>query len=128
LENFYGNHRNFVKSRNFKQLRGNVLGVEDITTCDPVKKMSDLGDEIPKVSIGNVPMKNEDVAFPCGLIAKYMFDDTYTLYDNNNAKITIDETNIAHDVDKKYKFKNPDNADRIVWKDVEDGKLIKTYC
>ena len=25
LENFYANHRNFVKSRSFKQLRGKVL-------------------------------------------------------------------------------------------------------
>ena len=75
--------------------------------------MSDLGDSISKVSISNTPMKNEDVAFPCGLIAKYMFNDKYTLYDNKSARIAIDETNIAHDVDKKYKFKKPavSNAD-----------------
>jgi len=48
LENFYANHRNFVKSRNFKQLRGNILDEDQISTCAPVKKMSDLGDDIPK--------------------------------------------------------------------------------
>ena len=62
--------------------------------------MSDLGDSIPKISIGGNTMKNSDVANPCGLIAKYMFDDTYMLYDNNGSRITIDETNIAHNVDK----------------------------
>lgn len=69
--------------------------------------MSDLGDEIPKVSLSHTPMKNDDVAYPCGLIAKYMFDDSYKLYDNTSTRITIDETNIAHAVDKQYKFKYP---------------------
>ena len=43
LENFYANHRNFVKSRNYKQLRGNDLSAADLgTSCDPVLKMADL--------------------------------------------------------------------------------------
>lgn len=29
-------------------------------------------------------MKNDDVANPCGLIAKYMFDDTFKLYNGND--------------------------------------------
>lgn len=126
MENFYANHRNFVKSRNFKQLRGNDLDVDSISTCDPVLTMADLGDEIPKQSINGTPMKNKDVANPCGLIAKYMFDDTYKLYEGEDItgkNIFIDETNIAHSVDREYKFKKPENADNIQWRDVEDGKI-----
>jgi len=43
LENFYANHRNFVKSRNYKQLRGNVLSDSELgSTCDPVKHILDI--------------------------------------------------------------------------------------
>lgn len=48
LENFYANHRNFVKSRNYKQMRGNVLDSGSLATCDPILRMSDLGDGIAK--------------------------------------------------------------------------------
>jgi hypothetical protein len=77
--------------------------------------MEDLGESIPKQSINKTPMKKGDVANPCGLIAKYMFDDTFKLYEGNvtMTRIEINETNIAHSVDKKYKFKKPENADNI---------------
>jgi hypothetical protein len=96
LENFYANHRNFVKSRNYKQLRGNVLGSGDLgSTCDPVKYMKDLGDNIPKVALDKTVLRTDDIAYPCGLIAKYFFNDTYSLADEAGARIAIDETNIA---------------------------------
>lgn len=71
-------------------------------------------------------MKNDDAAYPCGLIAKYMFDDTYMLYDNTSSRVTIDESNIAHSVDRDYKFKHPlnGNASQLLWRDVEDCKVI----
>ncbi len=70
--------------------------------------MGDLGDDIPKVSLAGTTLKNDDVAFPCGLIAKYFFDDTFSLVETKTSiAIPIDETNIAHTVDKDYKFKFP---------------------
>lgn len=97
LENFYANHRNFVKSRSYKQLRGNVLGSADLgTSCDPVKQMKDLGDSIAKVALDKTVLRTDDIAYPCGLIAKYFFNDTYTLAETTSgARIPIDETNIA---------------------------------
>lgn len=47
--------------------------------CDPVTLMSDLGDGIPKLALDNTPLNTNSVAYPCGLIAKYFFNDTYTL-------------------------------------------------
>ena len=36
LDNFYQNHRRYVKSRSFSQLQGNYLGVSSLTDCDPI--------------------------------------------------------------------------------------------
>ncbi len=109
LENFYANHRNFVKSRSYKQLRGNLLSASDIgTSCDPVLRVGDLGDKTTKVSLGGTTLRSDDVAYPCGLIAKYFFNDTFALVDEvGKVPVPIDETNIAHSVDRDYKFKLP---------------------
>lgn len=37
LDNFYQNHRRYVKSRSFDQLKGNYLTVAQLQTdCDPI--------------------------------------------------------------------------------------------
>ena len=82
--------------------------------------MGDLGDSFAKVAIdGSTTLSSSTVANPCGLIAKYMFTDTYALSGINGTTIAIDETNIAHAVDKNYKFKHPtsSNANQILWRD-----------
>ncbi len=86
-----------------------MLSASDIgTTCDPVLKIGDLGDSTSKVSLGGTTLSSTEVAYPCGLIAKYFFNDTFQLTDEVAGKrITIDETNIAHAVDRDYKFKLP---------------------
>ena len=105
IDNFYANHRNFVKSRNFKQLRGTVETASQISTCSPVLTMGDLGDAFAKIAIdGNTTLSSSTVANPCGLIAKYMFTDTYALTNLTGGSIAIDETQIAHAVDRDYKF------------------------
>lgn len=93
-------------------------------SCSPVLTMGDLGDDYRKVAFdGNTTLKNEDIANPCGLIAKYMFNDTYKLYEGDK-NIKIDETNIAHAVDINYKFKAPSSvsSNQIQWRDVTNGK------
>jgi hypothetical protein len=46
LENFYANHRNFVKSRSYQQLRGGLPDPEDIpaieASCTPIVRNKDL--------------------------------------------------------------------------------------
>jgi hypothetical protein len=43
LENFYQNHRRYVRSRSFQQLMGEELPVDKISTdCDPIVQNSDL--------------------------------------------------------------------------------------
>jgi hypothetical protein len=71
--------------------------------------MNDLGSSVAKVSFDGTTLMGSDVANPCGLIGRYIFNDIFALYQGNSS-ISIDETNIAHTVDIKYKFKSPPDA------------------
>ncbi len=107
LKNFYANHRNFVKSRSFKQLRGvDGLTVNQLGKCDPIKQVKDLGQENAYISVGGSKLAPEAPANPCGLIAKYRFNDVFVrlIDQTSGVAIAIDDTNIAHSVDKNYKF------------------------
>ena len=81
LENFYANHRNFVKSRNFKQLRGEESTDLDLTnTCSSMLKNKDLKESsFGKIStsINGMPLNDDEFAQPCGLIARYFFNDSF---------------------------------------------------
>ena len=127
LDNFYQNHRRYVKSRSFDQLKGTYLGVGDLSDCDPIKTVKDLGDNITSVSKHNLSLS--DPAIPCGLVAKSFFNDRYWLNVSVNTPIEINEKNIAWDSDKSYKFHNIINVPKdkgttwqdIQWLDMENG-------
>jgi len=126
LDNFYQNHRRYVKSKNYKQLMGET--VEKLSDCDPIATNKSLnnagiqnyyqgyadGKAAPEVKL--VPDGN---AIPCGLIAKSVFTDSYKLELITDAKTTpvtkttidIDQTGIAWQSDIDYKFKNQLNDD-----------------
>ncbi|KAJ1351187.1 CDC50 protein chat-1 [Parelaphostrongylus tenuis] len=90
LENYFQNHRRYVKSRNDKQYLGNLKEVSD---CDPYA-----------YNEGNVPIA------PCGAIANSMFNDTYSLYYVKNSirtPVPVTTDGVLWDVDKDRKFKNP---------------------
>ena len=44
LDNFYQNHRRYVKSRDNDQLAGKYLKVSELDNCDPIKVVGDLWD------------------------------------------------------------------------------------
>ena len=52
LNNFYQNHRRYVKSKSNTQLNGAILAVGDLTSdCDPINKVSDLGSIIINLKV-----------------------------------------------------------------------------
>jgi len=114
LENYYQNHRRYVKSRSDPQLRGDVVdtysGLDD---CDPVKSLG--GSEDPK-----------DYFLPCGLIAASVFNDTYVMTTTNGTIIPLRKKGIAwtSDVDKKFKNPPADAPGIRVIQDFEDEDFI----
>lgn len=44
LNNFYQNHRRYVKSRDSSQLNGNYVPVDKLGDCDPIITVGDLWD------------------------------------------------------------------------------------
>ena len=73
------------------------------------------------------PLTMDAPAFPCGLVAKSLFNDTFTLIEKETSKnITISDTDIAWESDVKYKFKNlPGDWETKQWTDVENCKSFR---
>lgn len=121
LDNFYGNHRNFIKSRSFMQLRDSTSSAT--SDCSPVSENEDVS--TPLNNLNNIALDPSDDANPCGLAAKYWFDDDYMLYNTvTTSQITIKETGIAHSVDKNSRFKNTDNYLDKQWVNKENEHFM----
>ncbi|XP_022777099.1 ALA-interacting subunit 1-like isoform X2 [Durio zibethinus] len=84
LDNFYQNHRRYVKSRSDKQLRSKAYESET-KNCDP----EGISPDGPIV--------------PCGLIAWSLFNDTYG-FSVKSKMLEVNKKNIAWDSDKENKF------------------------
>lgn len=126
IENFYMNHRDFVKSRNFAQLRGDVhVDSTGNSKCVGAKYVWEIFDNITslyKTYTGN-PLNGDDYANPCGLIAKSYFNDTnFKVVDSKENEIFINEKGIANDYDRQFMFKRLANSSLTQWIDVENGK------
>jgi hypothetical protein len=65
------------------------------------------------------------IANPCGLIAKYRFNDTFSLFETKTGyQIPIDETNIALPKDKQHKFNIPEDKMDSSWLDLMDEHVM----
>jgi hypothetical protein len=84
LDNFYQNHRRYVKSRNDQQLRDKSKANET-SYCDPETKTAD------------------GLILPCGLIAWSLFNDTYT-FTRGGENITVNRKHISWKSDRDHKF------------------------
>ena len=138
LDNFYQNHRRYVKSRSNTQLMGEWVSVGSLEDCDPIKKNSDLKENQQK-SVreqkglpGAKPLDPDEAAFPCGLVAKSFFTDKFTEFKGgpDNEVFTINEEGIAWESDIEYKFhnlKDDPEWDNKQWLDVEDGKSFAGF-
>jgi len=80
-------------------------------TCNNVILNKDLAENLASWN-GNLLNPN-DVANPCGLAAKYFFNDSYELFDKNSKKVEIDETNITFEDDKGSKFIRAANSENV---------------
>ncbi len=89
LDNFYQNHRRYVKSRSDSQLAGTLYTSSSATGVE---------DCAPKIKAANGKLLH-----PCGLIANSLFNDTFVLAGPSG--FAMDETGIAWATDKASKYK-----------------------
>ncbi|XP_042499839.1 ALA-interacting subunit 5-like [Macadamia integrifolia] len=100
LDNFYQNHRRYVKSRSDKQLRSKAFASET-STCSP-----------------EATTANGSAIVPCGLVAWSLFNDTYGFSVKNKA-LEVNKKNIAWKSDQDYKF-----GSDVFPKNFQSGGLI----
>lgn len=94
LENYFQNHRRYVKSRSDKQLLG---------------RLKEIGNECGPYDYINSSSSRTPVA-PCGAIANSMFNDTFKLFrqlDGADELVPFTHENVIWAVDRDTKFKNP---------------------
>ncbi|KAH9614235.1 hypothetical protein KSS87_018662 [Heliosperma pusillum] len=103
LENFYQNHRRYVKSRNDKQLRSKAHE-QSTKECEPEGTVETDKDKSPIV--------------PCGLIAWSLFNDTYQ-FSIGSKLLGVNKKGIAWDSDRKDRF-----GSDVYPKNFQSGALI----
>jgi len=76
LHNFYANHRDYVRSREFAQLRGEIF-VSDLNNslCEGARYVWEMfnNDTSKYYSRAGVRLNHYDFVNPCGFIAKSLF-------------------------------------------------------
>ena len=134
IHNFFQNHRRYMKSRSNDQLEGEYISLEDMKEredCKPAITNAEMG---KNKSIDGTPLNEDEVAIPCGLIAKSYPEERFTLSLKNSddfTQISIDEKNIAWGADKEKLFKNVkvksegnDYYKTVQWVKMEDEHFI----
>jgi len=93
LTNFYQNHRRYVFSRNYEQLRGEYVDFDDMENCDPYRSIN--GSTEPKNWI-----------LPCGAVANSYFNDSYEILKESGEPVPTTYSGIAWRSDLEKLFKN----------------------
>ena len=95
------NHRFYMDNKSNKQLKGEEVSKEDLeksNECDGALYNKDFDfldpDKYPE----------DDVAFPCGLIAKSFFRDNFTLWQMSGKEINVTTEEIANKKDRDDAF------------------------
>jgi hypothetical protein len=118
IRGMYQNHRQYYKSRDAYQLMGDDRAKHDIRDyCDPIVDLEDLG------LITTLNLDEDEAANPCGLTARSLFNDTFTLIGPKFFEIIqLKEEGISWRVDRDEKFSRNGDYEEVQWTDVEDGK------
>lgn len=120
LDGFFQNTRRYLKSKEIDQLTGDDANIHD--NCEPAETNEEMGfSSGKKASDGKTDLIMNNIAIPCGLIAKTYFNDEFTFYINNE-HLNVDDTNIAFDRDKKIFNKDIDLSKQ--WISLKDEHFL----
>ena len=74
IDNFYQNHRRYVRSKSLDQLAGEDISESELSSdCDPIMYVKDLNPKFKTNNFG-ITLNDSLMANPCGLIANSFFD------------------------------------------------------
>lgn len=126
ITDFYQNHRRYVQSIDYGQLSsGSYKANATYSNCDPVTINSNL---FTTTALDGTSLDPQAQAFPCGLVARSLFNDTFTLnYTDagSNTNFVLQENGIAWPDDINYRYKNSNGSYRSVqWADVESQRFM----
>jgi uncharacterized protein YxeA len=99
IDNFYQNHRQYVKSWSYEQL----LGDYTMTSKD-----DDLSDACSSLLTNGSKVLN-----PCGLVANSLFNDVITL-SSSSAYAPMTHNSIAWKSDVEHKFQQPGHTNGVI--------------
>ena len=126
MDGFYQNHRRYIKSKSDSQLNGKSFTLNEmqkIQDCDPAITNKDMGFTKGAKSITGDELNLDDLAIPCGLIAKSYFNDNFTNWKLDGKDIFVNEKDIAWRADKELKYKNTDDLSKQ-WINMTDEHFI----
>ena len=95
IDEFSQNHRVYMDSKSNKQLNGEEVSKEDL------EKSGECDNMVLNKDIGVYYLNPDDVAYPCGLMARSYFRDRYLDWQINGKEINVTVENIAYKSDKK---------------------------
>ena len=120
LDGFFQNSRRYLKSKETDQLTGDDIKAHD--NCEPAETNKEMGfSSTQKALDDNTVLNPNDIAVPCGLVAKTFFNDRFT-FKIGSENLVVDETNIAFGKDKKLYDKNPDPSKQ--WIDMTNEHFL----
>lgn len=127
VTNFYQNHRRYVQSIDINQLSAGVyVSNQTYSNCEPVTKNKHLFSTMQSMS--GKPLDPEAQAFPCGLVARSLFNDTFDLSYNSGGSATpyaLEEKGIAWPDDINYRYKNINGSYQdYQWTNVESERFM----
>ena len=121
FKNFYQNHRNYVKSKSYEQLRDVSISQSSLATkCSGAYYGKDFDN---LTYINGTLYAPDDIVNPCGLMAKSFFNDNFEIF-NESLAFDIIQKDISWQSDREYLFEHPKGFENKTWIDVENEHFI----